>query len=102
MTLSEISIRRPVLSTVFILIIFLLGLIGYRYIGVREYPNTDNPIISVTASYPGANADVIQNMITEPLEASLNGIPGIRSLTSSSSQGSARIKIGRASCRERV
>ncbi len=93
MTLSEISIRRPVLSTVFILIIFLLGLIGYRYIGVREYPNTDNPIISVTASYPGANADVIQNMITEPLEASLNGIPGIRSLTSSSSQGSARIKV---------
>ncbi len=93
MTLSEISIRRPVLSTVFVLVIFLLGFIGYRYLGVREYPNIDNPIISVSASYPGANADVIQNMITEPLEASLNGIPGIRSLTSSSSQGSCRIRV---------
>lgn len=93
MTLSETSIRRPVLSTVFVLVLFLLGFIGYTYLGVREYPNIDNPIISVSASYPGANADVIQKMVTEPLEESLNGIPGVRSLTSSSSQGSCRITI---------
>ncbi|MCD7971396.1 MAG: efflux RND transporter permease subunit [Candidatus Azobacteroides sp.] len=93
MTLSELSIRRPVLSTVFVLIIFLLGIIGYTYLGVREYPNVDNPIITVNVSYPGANADIIENQITEPLEQNINGIPGIRSLSSTSSQGSSRITI---------
>lgn len=93
MTISELSIKRPVLATVFVLIIFLLGLIGYTYLGVREYPNIDNPIISVDVSYPGANAEIIENQITEPLEQNINGIPGIRSLTSSSSQGSCRITV---------
>lgn len=93
MTLSELSIRRPVLSTVFVLIITLMGIIGYTYLGVREYPNIDNPIITVSVSYPGANAEIIENQITEPLEQNINGIPGIRSLTSSSSQGSCRITI---------
>lgn len=93
MTISEISIRRPVLSTVFVLIIFLLGMIGYTYLGVREYPNVDNPIITVSVTYPGANADIIENQITEPLEQNINGIPGIRSLSSSSSQGSSRITV---------
>ncbi|GAB6009512.1 efflux RND transporter permease subunit [Dysgonomonas reticulitermitis] len=93
MTISELSIRRPVLSTVFVLIIFLLGIIGYFYLGVREYPNIDNPIITVNVSYPGANAEIIESQITEPLEQNINGIPGIRSLTSSSSQGSSRITV---------
>lgn len=93
MTISEISIRRPVLSTVFVLIIFLLGIIGYTYLGVREYPNIDNPIITVNVAYPGANAEIIENQITEPLEQNINGIPGIRSLTSTSSQGSSRITV---------
>ena len=93
MNLSELSIKRPVLSTVFVLVIFLFGIIGYRYLGVREYPNVDSPVITVTVSYPGANAEVIANQITEPLEQSINGIPGIRSLTSTSSQGSCRITV---------
>lgn len=93
MNISEVSIKRPVLSTVFILVILLLGVIGYTYLGVREYPNTDNPIITVTVTYPGANAEVIENQITEPLEQNINGIPGIRSLSSSSSQGMSRITI---------
>ncbi|MDR2474263.1 MAG: efflux RND transporter permease subunit, partial [Bacteroidales bacterium] len=93
MTLSETSIRRPVLSTVMVLIIFLLGIIGYTFLGVREYPNVDNPIITVNVSYPGANAEIIENQITEPLEQNINGIPGIRSLASSSSQGSCRITV---------
>ncbi len=93
MTLSELSINRPVLSTVFVLVICLLGMVGYTYLGVREYPNIDNPIISVSVSYPGANAEIIQSQITEPLEQNINGIPGIRSLTSSSSQGSCWITI---------
>ena len=93
MNISEISIKRPVLSTVFVLIIFLLGFIGYSYLGVREYPNIDNPIITVSVSYPGANAEVIEKQITEPLEQNINGIPGIRSLSSSSSQGYCRITV---------
>ena len=93
MNISELSIRRPVLSTVMTLIILLFGFIGYSSLGVREYPSVDNPIISVSCSYPGANADVIENQITEPLEQNINGIPGIRSLSSTSSQGSSRITV---------
>ena len=81
------------LSTVFMLIILLLGAIGYTYLAVREYPSVDNPIITVSVNYPGANADVIEKQITEPLEQNINGIPGIRSLISSSSQGSSRITV---------
>jgi multidrug efflux pump len=93
MTLSELSIRRPVLTTVMVLVILIFGFIGYTSLPVREYPDVDNPIITVHVSYPGANAEVIENQITEPLEQNINGIPGIRSLTSRSSQGSARITV---------
>ena len=93
MNISELSIRRPVFATVLMLIIILFGVIGYTSLGVREYPSVDKPIISVQVSYPGANADVIMNQITEPLEQNINGIPGIRSLSSSSSQGSCNITI---------
>ena len=93
MNISELSIRRPVLSTVLTIIILLFGLIGYSSLGVREYPSVDNPIISVQCSYTGANADVIENQITEPLEQNINGIPGIRSLTSVSQQGQSRITV---------
>lgn len=93
MNISELSINRPVLATVFVAIILIFGLIGYRSLAVREYPNVDNPIITVQVTYPGANAEVIENQITEPLEQNINGIPGIRSLTSRSSQGSSRITV---------
>ncbi|CAK7035759.1 MAG: Efflux pump membrane transporter BepE [Petrimonas sp.] len=93
MTLSELSINRPVLATVMVLIIIIFGIIGYTSLAVREYPNVDNPIITVSVSYPGANAEVIENQITEPLEQNINGIPGIRSLMSQSSQGSSRITV---------
>ncbi len=93
MNISELSIRRPVLATVMTIIIILFGLIGYTSLGVREYPSVDNPVISVTCSYPGANADVIENQITEPLEQNINGIPGIRSLSSVSQQGESRITV---------
>jgi multidrug efflux pump len=93
MNISELSIRRPVLSTVLVLIIVIFGIIGYTYLGVREYPSVDNPVITVNVSYPGANADIIESQITEPLEQNINGIPGIRSLSSVSSQGSSRITV---------
>lgn len=93
MSLSSISIHRPVLATVISLVILLFGIIGYTYLGLREYPVVDPPVISVSTSYVGANSQVIESQITEPLEESINGIAGIRSLTSTSSNGSSRISV---------
>ena len=93
MSLSSTSIERPVLATVFSLVILLFGVIGMTYLGVREFPSVDPPLISVSTSYPGANSDVIETQITEPLEQSINGIPGIRTLSSRSSQGRSEISV---------
>ena len=93
MSLSSISIDRPVLSIVLSLLILIFGVIGYRALSVREYPSVDPPIISVSASYVGASADVIQSQITEPLEESINSIAGIKNLTSNSRDGRAYIKV---------
>jgi multidrug efflux pump len=93
MSLSSLSIRRPVLSMVMTIIILLFGFIGMNYLGVREFPNIDRPIVSVSTSYVGANADVIETQITEPLEQAINGIPGINTLSSSSRDGSSRITV---------
>ncbi len=93
MSISSVSINRPVLATVFAIIILLFGFVGLTFLGVREFPSVDPAIISVETSYPGANSDVIETQITEPLEQSINGIPGVRSLTSVSSQGRSRITV---------
>ncbi len=93
MNISSISISRPVLATVVSLLIVLFGVIGYAYLGVREFPSVDPPIVTVTTNYIGANADVIESQITEPLEESINGIAGIRSLTSVSSDGRSNITV---------
>lgn len=92
-SLSSISIQRPVLSTVFSIVILLFGFIGLTFLGVREYPSVDPPIITVTTSYPGANAEIIETQITEPLEESVNGISGIRSMTSVSRDGRSTITV---------
>lgn len=93
MSISTTSINRPVLATVMNLLILIFGAIGYVSLGVRDYPSVDNPVISVSCSFPGANADVIETQITEPLEAAVNGIPGIRSITSTSRDGFCSINI---------
>lgn len=93
MSLSSTSIKRPVLTTVFSLVIILFGFIGLTYLGVREFPSVDPAIITVSTVYPGANSDVIETQITEPLEQSINGIPGIRTLTSVSRQGGSNITV---------
>lgn len=93
MSLSSISIRRPVLAIVMSITIVLFGIIGYTYLGIREYPSVDPPIISVRTGYVGANADVIESQITEPLEEQINGIAGIRSLTSVSRDGRSDITV---------
>lgn len=93
MSLSSISIRRPVLAIVMSVTIVLFGAIGYTSLGVREYPSIDPPVITVSTSYVGANATVIEAQITEPLEESINGIAGIKSLTSSSRDGRSIITV---------
>jgi len=93
MNISELSIKRPILATVMNLFLILFGIIGYTYLGVREYPAIDPPMITVRTSYTGANSDIIESQITEPLEKSINGIPGIRTITSSSSVGSSGINV---------
>ncbi|MGB4883547.1 MAG: efflux RND transporter permease subunit, partial [Ferruginibacter sp.] len=93
MTLSEFSLRRPIFAIVLNIIIVLFGAIGYKYLGIRDYPAIDSPNINVRTSYPGANAEIIETQITEPLEKAVNGIPGIRNITSQSSMGSSSITV---------
>lgn len=93
MSISTTSINRPVFATVMSIIIVLFGAIGYNYLGVREYPSIDPPIINVRTGYTGANAEIIESQITEPLEKSINGIAGIRSISSSSNLGSSQISV---------
>jgi len=90
---SEISIKRPVLAIVMSITIIVFGIIGYTYLGVREYPSVDPPVVNVQTSYTGANADIIESQITEPLEESINGIAGIRTLSSSSRDGRSSITV---------
>ncbi len=93
MSLASICIDRPVLSTVLSILIVLFGIIGFLFLGVREYPSVDPPVITVSTNYTGANADVIEAQITEPLEESINGIAGISSLTSTSADGRSTIRV---------
>lgn len=93
MNISELSLKRPVLATVMNLLIILFGLVGFSFLAVRDYPAIDPPIISISTSYTGANADIIESQITEPLEKQVNGIPGIRSISSSSSLGFSNISV---------
>ncbi|MGV3630082.1 MAG: efflux RND transporter permease subunit [Bacteroidota bacterium] len=93
MNLASLSINRPVLATVLSILIVIFGIIGFSYLGVREFPSVDPPIITVTTNYPGANPDVVESQITEPLEESINGIAGIRNLSSVSSDGRSTITV---------
>lgn len=92
-SLSSVSINRPVLAIVMSILIIIFGIIGFNYLGVREYPSVDPPIITVSTSYTGANAEVIESQITEPLEESINGIAGIKKLTSVSRDGRSTITV---------
>ncbi len=93
MNISELSLKRPVLATVMNLMIILFGIVGYSFLAVRDYPAIDPPVISVGTSYTGANPDIIESQITEPLEKQINGIPGIRTISSSSSLGNSYITV---------
>jgi multidrug efflux pump len=93
MNLSEISIKRPVLAVVCSIVIIIFGAIGYTFLGVREYPAIDPPVVNVRTSYLGANAEIIEQQITEPLEKAVNGVEGVKNITSSSAQGSSNITV---------
>lgn len=93
MNIASISIKRPVLASVLSITLLLFGFVGFQMLGLREFPSVDPPIVTVTTGYTGANADVIATQITQPLEESINGIAGIRTLTSSSSDGNSRITV---------
>src|SRR5215212_20941 len=93
MNISEISLRRPVLAIVLNLLIVVFGVIGFKFLGVRDYPAIDPPNINVRTSYGGANPDIMETQITEPLEKAINGIAGIKNITSSSNAGSSNINV---------
>jgi multidrug efflux pump len=93
MNISELSLRRPVLAIVLNLTIVLFGVIGFKFLGIRDYPAIDPPNINVRTSYGGANPDIIETQITEPLEKAINGIAGIKNITSSSNAGSSNINV---------
>lgn len=93
MNIASVSINRPVLASVISIVVVLFGIIGFTSLGVREFPSVDPPIITVTTNYPGANPDVIESQITEPLEEAINGISGIRTITSTSSDGRSTISV---------
>lgn len=93
MSISTLSIKRPVLALVMNTLIMFFGFLGFRYLGVREFPSIDPPVISIRTNYAGANADIIESQITEPLEKQLNSIEGIKSINSSSSQGRSEITV---------
>lgn len=93
MNISLTSLRRPVFAIVMNLAIILFGIIGFKYLGVRDYPAIDPPNISVSTSYAGANSDIIESQITEPLEQAINGIAGVKNITSSSNQGRSNINV---------
>lgn len=93
MSLSSVSIKRPVLAVVFSLLIVIFGFVSYSYLGIREYPAMDPPVVTVTTNYSGANAEIIQAQITEPLEDAINGIEGIRVLSSISNDQTSLITV---------
>jgi len=93
MNISELSLKRPVLATVMNLMLILFGVVGYNFLAVRDYPAIDPPVITVQTNYTGANPDLIESQITEPLEKNINGIPGIRTISSTSTLGSSNITV---------
>ncbi len=92
-SLSITSINRPVLAIVMSLVIILFGIIGFSFLGVREFPSVDPPVVTVSSTYVGANSDVIESQITEPLEEAVNGVPGVRTITSVSREGRSNITV---------
>jgi len=93
MNLSELSLKRPVFAMVCSIVIIIFGAIGYKFLGVREYPAIDPAVINVRTSYVGASGEIVEQQITEPLEKAINGVQGVKNITSNSAQGSSNITV---------
>ena len=93
MLLSDVSIKRPVVCIVLCLLIVIIGLLSFVKLPVREYPLVDVPVVSVSTSYPGAAASVVETQITDPIEEQLSAIDGIKSMRSTSSDGRSSITL---------
>jgi multidrug efflux pump len=93
MSISETSIRKPVLAAVLSILLVIFGVVGFSFLGTREYPAVDPPVITVTTTYAGANPDVIESQITEPLEQAINGIAGVRIISSTSREQVSQITV---------
>ena len=93
MSLAEVSIRRPVLAVVLSILIVVFGIVGFEFLGVREYPAVDPPVVTVTTNYGGASPEVVAAQITEPLEQSISGVAGIRVMSSTSRDGQSQIRV---------
>ena len=91
MILSDVSVKRPVFATVISLMLVAFGILSFMELPVREYPDTSPPVVSVSTSYPGASADIVEAQITQLIEDQINGVEGITSINSSSSDGSSRV-----------
>ncbi len=93
MMLSDFSLSRPVMATVLSLLIVLAGLTAFPRLPVREYPDVDSPLVSISTTYAGASAQTVESSVTEPLEQALNGIDGVRTIESQSRYGGSTITI---------
>lgn len=93
MILSDISVKRPVFATVLSLMLIAFGFMSFRELPLREYPDTSPPVVSISTSYPGASAEIVETQITEIIEDQINGIDGIEAINSSSNDGSSRVSV---------
>ena len=93
MQLSDLSVRRPVFAAVLAILLTIIGVVGFLSLSVREYPDTDPPVVSVETAYTGAAASVIEARITQPIEEALSGIEGIQTITPRSRDGVSDVSI---------
>ena len=121
MWLSDTSVKRPVFATVVNLLLVVFGIVCFTMLPLREFPDIDSPIVSISTNYPGASAEIVESKITQLIEDRISGVEGIKNISSSSRNGRSNVtiefnverdidaaandvreQIGRASCRERV
>lgn len=93
MILSDVSVKRPVFATVLSLMLVAFGIMAFNQLPLREHPDTSPPAVSISTSFPGASADIIETQVTELIEDQINGIDGVEAINSSSVDGSSRISV---------
>jgi multidrug efflux pump len=93
MLLSDLSVKRPVFATVINLVLVIFGLVCFSMLPLREYPDIDSPVVTISTDYPGAAAEIVESKITQPLEDLISGVEGIKNITSSSRVGRSNVII---------